>query len=87
MPVKWNTIVPVWAVAVVGGVLVGVLAGGADADKWLQITFAGSLLLTFCIQIGVADKTGFVTRVILSITGALAVLALATGIIALASAF
>jgi multisubunit Na+/H+ antiporter MnhB subunit len=80
--VSWElrSILPVWLGAIVGAVLVGVLAPDA-AFTWLPVVMAGAVLLTFVIQLALQRKEGLVSRVAASIGGAVVVLAVATGIL------
>jgi multisubunit Na+/H+ antiporter MnhB subunit len=80
--VSWElrSILPVWLVAVVGAVLVGVFAPDA-AFTWLPVVMAGTVLLTFVIQLALQRKEGLVSRVAASLGGAVVVLAVATGIL------
>jgi len=80
--VTWDlrSIVPVWLAAVVGAVMVGVFAPDA-AFTWLPVVMAGTILLTFVIQLALQRKEGLVSRVAASAGGAVVVLAVATGIL------
>jgi len=78
MTSTFSSAVPVWVVAVVGAVLVAVLTVDAEASSWLALVFAGCVLLTFAIQLGLRKSQGFVSRAMASIVGALIVLAMAT---------
>ncbi len=85
MTTRMATIVPVWAVALVGCVLVALL----DPDGyliWLPLLLALSLLLAFVVQLAVGNQRGFVDRVMASVGGAVVVLAIATLLLALLNA-
>lgn len=75
-----RSILPVWLGAVVGAVLVSVFAPEA-AFTWLPVVMAGTVLLTFVIQLALQRKEGLVSRVAASVGGAVVVLAVATGIL------
>jgi hypothetical protein len=77
-----RTILPVWIVTLVAAVVVGVLAGPAYLT-WLPIVLAGVVLLTFTIQLTLQRKEETVTRMVFSIGGALVILLIATGVLAL----
>jgi hypothetical protein len=77
-----KSIVPVWIFALVGVVLVALLADPGDYLDWLPIVLAGSVVLTFVIQLAVPRKTGFVARATLSVCGVVVLLALATAVLA-----
>lgn len=78
-----RSIVVVWLLAVVGAVLTAVLSDPAERLTWLGLTLAGCTLATLSLQIAAGEKVGYVSRVTSSITGAVVVLAAATGIFAL----
>ena len=82
-----RSVVPVWVIAIVGVILVGVLAPAAtraDASlTWLPIVLAGSVLVTFVIQLALQRKEGLVIRMMASLGGALVICAVATGVFAL----
>jgi hypothetical protein len=80
--VSWElrSILPVWLAAVVGAILVGVYAPAA-AFTWLPVVMAGTVLLTFVIQLALQRKEGLVSRVAASVGGAVVVLAVATGVL------
>ena len=80
------SIVPVWVAAIVGAVLVGTLAQPSGVYGWLSIVLVVSVLLTFIIQLALPTKQGLVMRTAASIGGAVILLAVATGILALVGA-
>ena len=81
---RWQAVshYAVWVAAVVAAIVIG-LTAREQYLTWLPIAFAGALILTFLIQLGIQRKEGFVQRVILSVAGAMVVLAVATGVFAL----
>ncbi len=79
-----GSVVPVWLLALAGAVLVGVLL--APSLTWLPIVLAVCVLLTFAIQLGLQRKEGLVTRIIVSIGGALVIVGFATAVLALSGA-
>ncbi len=82
-----RSVVPVWVVALAGAIVVGLLAPAGTRTvqslTWLPIVLAGSVLLTFAIQLALQRKEGLVTRMMASLGGALVICAVATGILAL----
>jgi hypothetical protein len=72
----------VWIATLVGAVLVGAFAGSAF-PTWIPVVAAGAVLLTFVIQLSLQRKEGLVNRMIASIGGSLAILALATVVLIL----
>jgi hypothetical protein len=82
-----RSVIPVWVIALVGAVLVGVFAprsSGVDGPlTWLPIVLAGSVLVTMAIQLALQRKEGLVTRMMASLGGALVICAVASGILLL----
>ena len=81
---RWQAVSPyvVWVGAVIAAIVVG-LTVREQYLTWVPIAFAGAVIVTFLIQLGIQRKEGFVSRVILSVGGAMVVLAAATGLFAL----
>jgi uncharacterized membrane protein len=72
------TAIPVW-VAVVVGLVVLVTVGREDV--WipsLPVIAAGALLLTFIVQVSLQSKDGLVHRMLVSVTGVIVILAIAS---------
>jgi len=65
-----------WAVAAVIGVLVTVLVPTAARFSWLVFAIGASALVTFALQLGTAQREGFITRVSFSVAGSVLVIAL-----------
>jgi len=76
-----RTILPVWLVTLAAAIVVGVVAGAAYLT-WLPVVLAGVTLLTFAIQLMLQRKEETVTRMVFSIGGALVILLVATGVLA-----
>ena len=83
---RLSSIVPVWLVAIVGAVLVGLIASPSGIYRWLSIVLTVVVLLTFIIQLALPSKEGLVLRMAASIGGAVVLLSVATGILVLAGA-
>jgi hypothetical protein len=82
-----RSVIPVWVIALAGAIVVGVLAPKTSPGAyltWLPIVLAGSVLVTFAIQLALQRKEGLVTRLMASLGGALIILAVATAVLALA---
>ena len=79
---RLSSIVPVWVVAIVGAVIVGVMATPAGSYRWLTIVLMVVVLLTFVIQLVLPSKERLVLRMAASIGGSVLLLAVATAIIA-----
>jgi hypothetical protein len=78
----WS-VLPVWAIAL--ALAIGIALGapeGKDAS-WIPIAFAGTVTLTFFIQLAIQRKEGLVLRAMASIGGSMLILAATTGILAL----
>lgn len=73
---------PVWLATLAAAILVGITAGDAFLT-WLPVVLAGTLLLTFAIQLILSRKEELVTRMIFSIGGSLVILVIATVVLAL----
>ncbi|MDO8338604.1 MAG: hypothetical protein Q7T15_10175 [Microcella sp.] len=72
------TAIPVW-VAVVAGVIALVSLGRPEV--WLPsvpVIGAGALLLTFLVQVSLQSKDGLVKRMLVSVTGVVVILAIAS---------
>jgi hypothetical protein len=78
MKVSWAAPVTVWVLSAVAGALIVALADRADRPGLLSLALAGAVVLSFCIQLAIADRKGFTTRLTVSTVGAFAVLALAS---------
>ena len=86
MTSRLSSIVPVWVVAIVGAVLVGVIATPSGGYRWLAIVLVVVVLLTFIIQLALPSKQGLVMRMAASIGGGVILLALATAVLAFTGA-
>lgn len=64
-----------WAVAAVMGVLVAVLVPGAARFQWLALAVGVSTLVTFALQLGTAQREGFITRTSFSVAGSVVIIA------------
>lgn len=86
-PSRWRSpqVLVVWFLAVVGVALTAVLSAPAERLTWIGLTLAGCTLATLSLQIAAGEKVGYVSRVTSSITGAVLVLAAATGVFALSA--
>jgi len=78
---KWS-VVPVWALSLVGTVIIGVVVAPESRVTWLAIVLAACVIFTFVVQLLIHRKEGFVARATASMVGALVVVAAATAIFA-----
>ncbi|WP_042544110.1 hypothetical protein [Leucobacter komagatae] len=74
--VSWHLprLIIAWGVAVVFGVLVTVLVDGARF-QWLTLAVGVSTLVTFALQLGTAQREGFISRLAFSIAGSVVIIA------------
>ena len=79
------SILPVWALAIIGSVVIGLFSLPAQYFTWVPIVFAAAIIAAFTIQLAIRRKEGFVTRVMVSTGGALLVLVASTVILGAAS--
>ncbi|QNE47825.1 hypothetical protein F1C58_13580 [Glaciihabitans sp. INWT7] len=73
-----TSVVPVWSVAVVGSVLIGLLVPRAHYLDWVPFVLAADVLLTFCIQLAIVQKEGLVDRMMACLGGSVVILGIAT---------
>ena len=86
MTYKVSSIAPVWILALVGSLLVGILSPDDDYVTWVSVVFAVATISAFGIQLFVPVQEGLVTRLMASIGGAVIILALATAVLAILNA-
>lgn len=65
-----------WGFAAVCGILVSVFAPEALRFEWLALAVGASVLVTFALQLGTAQREGFITRTAFSVAGATVIIAL-----------
>ncbi|WP_374009810.1 hypothetical protein [Leifsonia sp. LS-T14] len=85
---RWVSVVSigsVWLVALVLGILIGVLSRPAEYASWLSLALAVCALLGFVAQLATQQKDGFVNRLAATLAGSFVVLGLIGAILALAS--
>ena len=73
-----------WLLAVACAILTGVFSAPGQELVWIGLSLAGCTLATLCVQLATGRKEGYVNRVTSSVVGAVIVLALATGVFAVA---
>lgn len=72
-----RSILPVWLITLAAAIVVGI-ASGAYFLTWLPVVLACAVLVTCAIQLALRRKEGLVTRMIVSIGGALIIVAVAS---------
>lgn len=73
-----TSVVPVWTLAIVGSVLIGLLVPPTAYLSWLPFVLAADVLLTFCIQLAIVQKEGLVDRMMACLGGSVVILGIAT---------
>ena len=73
-----KSVIPVWALALLGAIIVAVLVSPGDYLVFLPVVLGVVTLVTFGVQLGIRQTEGFVLRVTASVAGAFAILALAS---------
>lgn len=68
--------VTAWAVAAVIGILVTLFVSQEGRFAWLAFAVGASTLVTFALQLGTAQREGFITRVSFSVAGSVLLIAL-----------
>lgn len=77
------SVVTVWVAVIVGAAMAGALAPAEERLQWFSMVLGGATILSFCLQLALDSKVGFVNRLMASVTGSVIILALATGLFAL----
>ena len=77
MTLKIASVLPIWALVLVATIIVAVVSPGHEYFTWLPIVLAASIVLTFCVQLGIRRKEGFNGRLSLSAGGAFLIVAVA----------
>lgn len=81
----WQSIAPIWLLALVGAVLTGIIAQPEHALGGISLTLAVSTICALAVQLATGRKEGFVSRVTASLVGSAVILAIATVVFALAA--
>ena len=68
--------VTAWAVAAALGVLVTLFVSTEARFQWLVLAVGLSALVTFALQLGTAQREGFITRTSYSIAGSVVIIAI-----------
>ncbi|WP_431218605.1 hypothetical protein [Leifsonia xyli] len=85
---RWAAVVSigsVWVVALVLGVLIGVLSRPAGYASWLSLALAVCALLAFVSQLATQQKDGFTSRLAATLAGSFVVLGVIGAVLALTS--
>lgn len=68
-------LIAAWVIAAVFGVLVTILVRGDERFAWLVLAIGVATLVTFALQLGTAQREGFITRISFSVAGSVLVIA------------
>ncbi|MFZ7087511.1 hypothetical protein [Curtobacterium sp. RRHDQ10] len=74
---RLSSVLPVWLLAVVGAVLVTVLADQSPF-AWLLLVFVACVLVSFALQLATQTKDGLVERISVASSGAFVVVLVTT---------
>jgi len=77
------SILPVWVLVLVAAVIIAVVTPNFDYYTWLPVTLGASIIVTFVVQLSLRRKEGFVGRLVLTTTGSLIILGIATLLLSL----
>lgn len=69
-------VVVVWGLALLISVSIGIFVAELDRAPWLILGFAGSVVVSFAVQLWYGTAVGFIFRVGASVVGALLVMGL-----------
>ena len=75
---RWVSVTAVWFAALAGAVAVGLLTPAAQYFIWLPLVLALVVVLTFAIQLSLQNKVRLVSRIAMSLGGALTILMVTT---------
>ena len=76
-------LITAWAIAAVFGVFIAVFASPVQRPSWLVLAIGVATLVTFALQLGTAQREGFITRTAFSVAGSVVVIAVIDGVQAL----
>jgi len=68
-------LIAAWAVAAVIGLLVTLLVRADDRFPWLALAIGASTLVAFGLQLGTAQRDGFISRLSFSVAGSVVIIA------------
>lgn len=75
---RWVSVTAVWIATAVGALAVVLFAPAPQHFTWLPLVLALAVILTFIVQLSLQNKVGLVSRITLSLGGALVILTIAT---------
>ncbi|BAJ75686.1 predicted membrane protein [Microbacterium testaceum StLB037] len=74
----YGGVIAVWALAVVAGVVIGILVPVHARAQWVTVALGGCVIAAFAIQLWYGRSQAFIQRMAASVLGALIVLGLIT---------
>jgi mannose/fructose/N-acetylgalactosamine-specific phosphotransferase system component IID len=80
---RWASIVGIWVAAALCAVATALFVEPGNDAAWLSLSLGGCIIGSLCAQLATREKRGFVARLLASIMGAVAVLAIAAVVLAL----
>jgi hypothetical protein len=69
--------VAAWVLAAIAVVCIGLFSAPEQYAEWLALSLGGAVVASLAIQLATRQKIGFVSRLTLSVLGALLVVAVA----------
>lgn len=73
------SVIPVWLIALVGAIVIGVVSPRDEYFTWLGVVMAAAVIATFAFQLATGRPEGFVVRAMASISVSVLILAAASG--------
>jgi hypothetical protein len=81
------TALPVWLAVIAAVVIVGLTVPASEWWAVLPAIAGGAMIMTFVIQVSLQSKDGLVMRMLVTVTGAFVLLAIASVVTALVAGF
>jgi hypothetical protein len=78
---KWGSVVVVWVLAALCGVVIGLFSPVREYADWLALSLGGCIFAAMCVQLATQEKRGFVNRLAGSTGGAVIVLGIAAAVL------
>lgn len=81
------TALPVWLAVIAAVVIAGLMVPASEWWAVLPAIAGGAMIMTFIIQVSLQSKDGLVMRMLVTVTGAFVLLAIASVVTALVAGF
>lgn len=86
-PTSWAGVLPIWMLALIASVVLGMVAPGGLLFAWTSVAGALAVLVSFVVQVLIVGRAeGFLVRVSASVVGSLAIFFIASLIFAVVGA-